>query len=207
VPGDGPDAGARATALLSTAYLLTGERGAAEDLLVAALVAAGPSADDPAELRRALVAEHVRRSRRQVVGEATAMFTLPGSRAAGPVSPGPVAAALARLPARTRAVLVLRYGEDLSEEVTGRAVGRPPAAVAALTAQGLARLGELLPDPDLEPALRQDLTRRAAEVDGPPAGLADRGREDRRVRRAHRVALAVLAVVLLAVVLLVAATL
>jgi DNA-directed RNA polymerase specialized sigma24 family protein len=211
VPGEAADAvngpEARATALLRTAYLLTGERAAAEDLVLAALVAAGPSSDDPAELRRALVAEHVGRSRRQVVGEATAMFTLPGSRAAGPVSPGAVAAALARLPGRTRAVLVLRYGEDLSEEATGRAVGRPPAAVAALTAQGLARLGELLPDPDLEPALRHDLARRAAEVDGPPAGLLERLGDDRRVRRAHRVALALVAVVLVAVVLLVAATL
>ncbi|WP_222264685.1 sigma factor-like helix-turn-helix DNA-binding protein [Modestobacter marinus] len=201
--GDGPDAGGQVTGLLRAAYLLTGDRAAAEDLLLAVLVAAGPGTGD----RRRLVAEHLRRSRRQVVGEATAAFSWPGATQPAAPGPGPVAAALARLPPRTRAVLVLRYGEDLPDEVVGPAVGRPAAAVAGLTDQGLTRLGELLGEPDVEAALRRDLSRRAAEVDGAaPAGLLDRVAADRRAQRSHRAGLVALAVLGAAVVLLVLLT-
>ncbi len=203
MPGGGPDAGGRAAALLRTAYLLTGDRAVAEDLLVAVLVAGGPGTGD----RRRLVAEHLRRSRRDVVGEATAAFTLPGPPRAAPPDPGRVVAALARLPSRTGAALVLRYGEDLPDEVVGPAVGRPPAAVPALTGRGLTRLGELLGEPDVEAALRRDLSRRAAEVDGAaPAGLLDRVAADRRAQRSHRAGLVALAVLGAAVVLLVLLT-
>jgi hypothetical protein len=199
VPGDGPDAGGRTTALMRTAYLLTGDRAAAEDLALAVLVAGGPAVQD----HRRLVTEHLRRSRRAMVGEATAAFTWPGPARSAAPDPGPVAAALTRLPPRTRAVLVLRYGEDLPDEVVGPAVGRPVAAVAGLAGEGLARLGELLGETDVEAALRRDLARRAAEVDGSPAGLLDRVREDRRARHRHRAGLVALAAVLVAVVLLV----
>ncbi|WP_369135017.1 hypothetical protein [Modestobacter sp. I12A-02662] len=198
--GDGPDAGGQATALLRTAYLLTGDRAAAEDLVLAVLVAGG-TVD-----RRRLVTEHLRRSRREGVVEATAAFSWPGAARPATPGPGPVAAALARLPARTRAVLVLRYGEDLPDEVVGPAVGRP-AAVAGLAGQGLARLAELLGEPDVEAALRRDLSHRAAEVDGAaPAGLLDRVAADRRAQRSHRAGLAALAVLGAAVVLLVLLT-
>jgi RNA polymerase sigma factor (sigma-70 family) len=51
-----------------------------------------------------------------------------------------MADALATLPPRMRAVLVLRYAEDLSEAATAEALGCSVATVKSQTARGLARL-------------------------------------------------------------------
>ena len=58
-----------------------------------------------------------------------------------------VAAALDRLPRRMRAVLVLRYAEDLSEADTAAALGISVATVNSQTSRGLARLRTLLDSP------------------------------------------------------------
>jgi RNA polymerase sigma-70 factor (sigma-E family) len=54
--------------------------------------------------------------------------------------------ALLSLPARQRAVLVLRYFEDLSVEETAAAIGSPKGTVVSLASRGLAKLRELVPE-------------------------------------------------------------
>ena len=51
-----------------------------------------------------------------------------------------LAAALATLPARMRAVLVLRYPEDLSEAATAELLGCSVSTVKSLTVRGLVQL-------------------------------------------------------------------
>jgi RNA polymerase sigma factor (sigma-70 family) len=51
--------------------------------------------------------------------------------------------ALRRLPARQRAVIVLRYYDDMSEQQTAEALGCPVGTVKSLTFRALARLREL----------------------------------------------------------------
>jgi DNA-directed RNA polymerase specialized sigma24 family protein len=53
-------------------------------------------------------------------------------------------AALQRLSGRQRAVLVLRYFDDLSERETASALGCSPGAVKRHASRGLERLRELL---------------------------------------------------------------
>jgi len=53
-------------------------------------------------------------------------------------------AALRRLPARSRAVVVLRYVEDHSIDSVAELMGVTPAAVKSLNTRGLAQLRELL---------------------------------------------------------------
>ena len=54
--------------------------------------------------------------------------------------------ALAKMPPRRRAVLVLRYFEDLSVEETAEALGINEGTVKSQTARGLAAMRELLPE-------------------------------------------------------------
>lgn len=54
--------------------------------------------------------------------------------------------ALAKLPAGQRAVVVLRYWEDLSVEDTAKALGRSEGTVKSQSAKGLATLRRLLDD-------------------------------------------------------------
>ena len=70
-----------------------------------------------------------------------------------PFDPG-LAAALGRLTAEQREVLVLRYVADLPIAVVARITGRRPGAVKMLQARGLEALGQLLdvPDPPTGPA-------------------------------------------------------
>lgn len=73
--------------------------------------------------------------------------------AGGPTVAGPhesvgrhddLLAALAQLPPRQRAAVVLRYFDDLSEADTAAALGCRVGTVKSQTARGLARLRELL---------------------------------------------------------------
>ena len=61
-----------------------------------------------------------------------------------------MATALATLPPRMRAVLVLRYGEDLGEAATAAALGCSVNTVKSQTTRGLARLRATLPARALE---------------------------------------------------------
>ena len=144
---------ARYRALVRTGLLLTGDLGHAEDLAQSALIGtylAWRRLHDPANAeayaRRTLVRLALRGRRRRWTGEVT-VSRLP-EPAADDIAWQPGAAglavdvrrALAALPAGQRAVLVLRYLDDLSEAETARLLGISPGTVKSRAARGLARL-------------------------------------------------------------------
>ena len=148
----------RSTPLLRTAYLLSGDRRSAEDLLQTALIRAYRHWDreavreDPAAfVRRVLVTTHAGWRRLMRVGELVAGSSLLAGVSAPAADPGlrdETTSALAQLPARTRAVLVLRSWEDLSAAGTAEVLGCSVDTVHRHTTRGLARLRELLGDTD-----------------------------------------------------------
>jgi RNA polymerase sigma-70 factor (sigma-E family) len=137
--------------LVRLAFGLTGDRWAAEDIAQATLARAFVAwrrvrrADDPdAYLRRILVNTSNRRFRRRRVAEQpgdppeTAVegpAELVGERAA-------LLAALRQLPPRQRAVVVLRYWEDLTDTQIGAALGCSPGTVRSQLSRALAKLRE-----------------------------------------------------------------
>jgi RNA polymerase sigma-70 factor (sigma-E family) len=172
----------RSPALLGTAYLLTGDRGLAEDLLQATLlqvyrhwsriVAAG---DPERYVRRVLANQRISWWRRRRVSE-SATDALPEQpvpdAAAGLAERDEMWRALQHLPARVRAVLVLRYWEDLSEAETARVLGCSVGTVKSQSSRGIRRLREVLgaPDPDPEPAASYiPAPRPGAQAPGPAA--------------------------------------
>jgi RNA polymerase sigma-70 factor (sigma-E family) len=144
---------ARSHDLLRTAVLLTRDRGHAEDLLQTALVKAYrrwsriDGADPYPYVRRILVTTAASWRRLRVTQEIVA---LPASEQSTPDASEAVAerdrmaAALATLPPRMRAVLVLRYTEDLSEAATAETLGCSVHTVRSQTVRGLARLRAVL---------------------------------------------------------------
>lgn len=139
--------------LLRTAYLLTGSPYSAEDLVQSCLLKAmvrWEEINDPmAYLRRAMANQRVsrwRRVRRELLSAQT-----PDEAVADPT--GGLAdrtvlvAQLARLPKRMRAVLVLRYWEDLSEADTADVLRCSVGTVKSQASRGLARLRILLSEP------------------------------------------------------------
>lgn len=140
---------ARYGAVLGRAFLLTGDRGAAQDLAqdaFAALLAGwrrGGLADPEHYLQRALTLRAVSRWRRAARRET------PTSRPPDGVSPDQTAVhddrdalrrALAVLPARQRGVLVLRYLEDLPDEEIAALMGVRTSTVRSQAARGLESL-------------------------------------------------------------------
>jgi RNA polymerase sigma-70 factor (sigma-E family) len=146
--------------LYRTAYLLTGKREAAEDAVQSTLVRAFVHwgrvrrADHPSSyVRQMVVHEVVSLRRRRWTREAVVddPERLPSTIAE--VSPeGAVierhdmAAALASLTLRQRAVLVLRYYDGLSENEIADALGIRPGSVKGHARAGLAALGARLGD-------------------------------------------------------------
>jgi RNA polymerase sigma-70 factor (sigma-E family) len=144
-------------ALLRFAHVLTGRADLAEDLVSAALLrswrAWGRVEEPTAFVRRVIVNQHLSwwRSRTRAV-----------AFRADPVGPDEIARfderdrvwrALATLPSRQRAVLVLRYYEDLSEAEIARVMGTSAGTVKSQASRGLRRLAELL-DADAGDVLR-----------------------------------------------------
>ena len=145
---------ARSSSLLRTALLLTGQsRAEAEDLLQLALEKAYRhwpricrSAEGPERcVRRILASASTDRWRKLARRPERAM---PAANS-GPVVPDRtdeiadrdyLLRALAALPLRQRAVLVLRYFDDLSEAETAQMLGCSLGTVKSQTARGLARL-------------------------------------------------------------------
>lgn len=136
--------------LLRTAWLLTGDWAAAEDLVQSALAKTWrhwrrvTSADDPdAYVRRVLVNTFASSWRRRWRGEQPTA-TLPETAIADPADEIAlrlgVQSALATLPSRQRAVLVLRYVEDLSEAQVAGLLGCAVGTVKSTSAKALARL-------------------------------------------------------------------
>jgi RNA polymerase sigma-70 factor (sigma-E family) len=145
---------ARYRALVRTGMLLAGNRGHAEDLAQSALIRtylAWSRLRDPenaeAYARRTLLRLALRARQRRWSGEIAAgrLPDLPAHEADG--IGGDLALdvrrALAALPPAQRAVLVLRYLDDLSEAETARLLGISQGTVKSRTARGLAKLRQL----------------------------------------------------------------
>ncbi|SEE82573.1 SigE family RNA polymerase sigma factor [Jiangella alba] len=142
--------------LLRAAYLLTGDRGLAEDLLqdvYERLYVAWPRVADPAAYaHRALTRQAMNRWRTRSRRPVEAAYGAEHDRAdqrADAVDAlherAVVLTALRTLPARQRAVVVLRFFADLSEADTAAAMGCSIGTVKSQTARGLARLRTVLP--------------------------------------------------------------
>lgn len=146
---------ARSPALLRTAYALTGDQHAAQDLLQSALARTAVrwrriEEAPEAYVRRAMVNEQVSWWRRRRVLRIDPSAFLP-ERPSGDPSHDvdlrlSLRAALLRLAPRQRAVLVLRYLEDLSVEDTAAVLGCKPSTVGSQTTRALARLRALAPE-------------------------------------------------------------
>lgn len=137
--------------LVRTAYLLTGDRHHAEDVAQSALAKAYRSwhrvqrSDSPdAYVRRILLSCHRDRFRKRRVPEQLT-DRLPdietGEDAMARADERELLAkALARLPRRQRAVVVLRYWEDLSEAEVAQTLGCSPGTVKSQAAKALSKL-------------------------------------------------------------------
>ncbi|MET8258162.1 SigE family RNA polymerase sigma factor [Micromonospora sp. NPDC005553] len=148
----------RSPALLRTAFLLTGDRHLAEDLVQDALARTHRGRrrlNDPghfeAYTRTAMYHQHVSWWRRRKVAE-----SLPGELA-DVVQPGSDHArrtdlklalhqALAQLTQRQRAVLVARFFEDRSEAETADLLQCSVGTIKSQTSKALARMREIAPE-------------------------------------------------------------
>lgn len=165
---------ANSSALLRTAYLLTGSPAAAEELLQDTLVRLYPkwtkveAADAPmAYVRRSLSNAYVNERRRPAARRELPVESLPETGAGGPSGPsGPdelaqvadreqVWALLHELPARQRAALVLRYFHDLADEEIAGCLGCRAGTVRSLLSRGLAALREQANEGDPVPPPRK----------------------------------------------------
>jgi RNA polymerase sigma-70 factor (sigma-E family) len=156
----------RYTALVRTAFLFVGDRGVAEDLVQSALLrtythwARLRSADTPDAYTRKTMARLAGRwSRRRWHGE------VPSENVGGQSTVDPLPAragaldlyaALGQLPWSQRAVLVLRYFEDLSEADTAAILRCSPGTVKSRASRALAALRaslgpEVIGDDDTSP--------------------------------------------------------
>jgi RNA polymerase sigma-70 factor (sigma-E family) len=141
--------------LMRTAFLLTGEQHAAEDLVQATLEQVYVAwrrvgaADDPeAYVRRVMINAHARKHRRKLKeflapkDDSGLTHELPdsGDRIAQADDRSALLKALSQLPARQREAVVLRYWEDLSESQAAEAMGCSVGAVKSNAAKGIAKL-------------------------------------------------------------------
>ncbi|MER6134322.1 SigE family RNA polymerase sigma factor [Streptomyces sp. NPDC001815] len=148
---------ARWPGLLHLAHLLVGgDRHRAEDLLQEALVKlwfVWPRIAEEAPeayVRQVLARAAARSARRRWWGERP-VEELPDLAAAGDMSSAVaersrLEAALAQLPPRQRAVVVLRYYQDLPERQVAEVLGCPVGTVRTHASRGVARLRRILTD-------------------------------------------------------------
>jgi RNA polymerase sigma-70 factor (sigma-E family) len=155
ISGGGEDFSAFAVSrwpgLVRLAFGLTGDRWAAEDIAQVTLARAYVAwrrvrrADDPdAYLRRILINASNRRFRRHRVAEQPG--DLPETAVEGPADlvgeRAALLAALRQLPPRQRAVIMLRYWEDLTDAQIAAALGCSPGTVRSQLSRALAKLRE-----------------------------------------------------------------
>jgi RNA polymerase sigma-70 factor (sigma-E family) len=152
--------------LLKAAYLITWDPGEAEDLVQECLLKLArrwprvrAMVQPRAYARRILVNLALddargRARRRGELDEAPAVVDGPAQNLlAGVETRAELIDALGRLTARQRAVLVLRYFNDLTEAQTAEVLGCSPGTVKSNASRGLARLREVLapiPNPTRE---------------------------------------------------------
>lgn len=150
-PGYADFVRSRYSALARSAFLLTGDRGHAEDLVQSALIVALKSWDrletpEP-YVRRTMVRLARRAYRRRWRGELPTQWDrLPHTRSS---EPEPLETATAAVDAQRlltalswdqRAVLVLRFFDDLSERETAAVLGCSEGTVKSRTSRALAKL-------------------------------------------------------------------
>ncbi|MCF4136464.1 sigma-70 family RNA polymerase sigma factor [Streptomyces sp. Tue 6430] len=138
----------RRMALFRSAYLLCGNRDEADDLVQTTLVRVvlgarrhGRLDNLEAYARKTLINTFIAGRRRfwrreRPYGELPDVAAQPADRDTGLM----VRAALAALPPKQRAVLVLRYWEDLGVTATAELLGMRESTVKSHTARGLAAL-------------------------------------------------------------------
>jgi len=147
---------ARQPSLLRTAYLLTGDRHAAEDLVQTAFAKLYLAWDKVERreaidgyVRRILVNEHTSLWRRGWKRNEVAAGDPPEQDVRDRHDEGDVAAVWAfvqTLPRKQRAVIVLRYYEDLSEAETARVLGISVGTVKSQASRALAAMRSRVAD-------------------------------------------------------------
>lgn len=136
----------RSKPLLRLAYLLTQDNHLAEDLLQTSLAKSWPSwsrieTSPEAYVRRVMVNTYSTWWRRKWNGEApTEVLPERGHHDADTGSTHEIRNALARLPKRQRAVIVLRYFEDQTEAETARLLDCSIGTVKSQASKALAKL-------------------------------------------------------------------
>ena len=135
---------ARSTALLRTAYLLTHDHALAEDLLQTALTRSWLSwsrieGEPEPYVRRTMINCYASWWRRKWNGEQPTE-QLPEGVAGDTHGDRDLWEALGRLPRRQRAVVVLRYFEDLTEAQTAHVLGCSVGTVKSQTSKAFAKL-------------------------------------------------------------------
>jgi len=158
---------ARSHALLRTAWMLTGDAQAAEDLLQTALARTWPHWDrvgqghPEAYVRTVMVRTNASWRARLWNREqpATDLMTEAGATRVGeegvPDGHGQVddrlvlAGALAQLPVRQRQAVVLRYFDDLSVDAVAQIMGSSTGTVKSQTAKGLDKLRAVIGEDSL----------------------------------------------------------
>jgi RNA polymerase sigma-70 factor (sigma-E family) len=151
--------------LLRTAFLLTGSAHAAEDLVQTALLRVYRRWDrieEPMSYVRRIMANQRITLWRRIGAHERITFAPPEpstpDSSSALVQRAELIEALRRLPQRMRAVLVLRYWEDLSEAETAALLGCSVGTVKSQASRGLARLREVL---EADPAAADWTTKEA----------------------------------------------
>ncbi|RZS89501.1 RNA polymerase sigma-70 factor (sigma-E family) [Motilibacter rhizosphaerae] len=144
--------GARSAALLRSAWLLTGDEQRSEDLLQTALAKVWTrwdslGADPEPYVRRVMYTTFVswwrRKWRDEVPSDVVPEVPVAGDAADAATTREVVREALRQLPRRQRAVVVLRFFEDLSELQTAELLGISPGTVKSTTSRALTKLRDV----------------------------------------------------------------
>lgn len=141
------------------AYMLCGDRTRAEDAVAEAYAKVWPRyrrgevREPHAYLRRVVVNQITGSHRRRAIEKREAQRWIVERRAADVTESAVddsvmLRPALLALPAKQRAVVVLRFLEDLSEQETASLLGLAPGTVKSRTARGLEQLRRLLGESD-----------------------------------------------------------
>ncbi|GGO73949.1 RNA polymerase sigma24 factor [Nonomuraea cavernae] len=153
---------ARGTSLLRVAYLACGDRAEAEDVLQTALERTYRNLHRVRHeslepyVRRVIVNTAISRARRRAILSVIPMHSPPetSARATDADLRHVLMEALRALPPRQRAVVVLRYWEDLSETQTAEVLGCAVGTVKSQASKALAKLRSALGRETVEGVIR-----------------------------------------------------
>lgn len=144
-------AAATQQSMFRQAYLLTGTRDAAQDLVQTTLLKMYGAWRRPGRIEnprgyayRTMIRAYLDTRRRDQHQSRLAALPEPPGSPPSPVDRVTVLGALGELPPRMRAVIVLRFWEDLSIDDTAQALGCSTGTVKSTTAKGLERLRSIL---------------------------------------------------------------